>query len=626
MSSHATPVEPTAATRAPGWLARWRRLLGDRRGAVAIYFVLTLIPLAVATGAAIDISRAYLVKQRLCYALDAAGLAVGSATGTQEQLNAVLQSFFTANYPTGEIGTPTTPVLLQNGNVLTVSAEATVETTLMKVVGVNSTTVGCYAEITKSSKSVEVAMVLDVTNSMSGQPIADLKLAAKDLVDIVIQDVQTPFYSKVAMVPYSNSINAGTYASQVRGTITPGKTITNVQWFKAAAKNITAASKTNPVVVTSAGHGFVTGDFIRITGVNGMTQLNNNNSSNLNYRVGTTTANTFQVLQANNTNLNGTGFNSYTNSGTVRPCNVQSCAPVVTATSHGFATNNRVRITDVAGPTQINDVTHQVTNLTANTFSIPVNPFNPALADYTSGGNAWCTLQGCEFLFFTNPSGNTRTHRVSTCVTERAGGDAFTDAAPSTTLLGRNYPVSGNPCPTPVIVPLTATKSTLNDAIDTLTAGSSTGGHIGVGWGWYMLAPNFGYLWPASSVPAAYNAANTIKVVVLMTDGEYNSVYCNGVISQDSTSGSGASNDHINCNAPNGGSYTQSGTLCTNMKAQGIVVYTVGFNVLNTPNAQNLIQNCATDSAHVYLPVTGSELKDAFKSIAQSISNLRLSR
>jgi hypothetical protein len=113
-----------------------------------------------------------------------------------------------------------------------------------------------------------------------------------------------------------------------------------------------------------------------------------------------------------------------------------------------------------------------------------------------------------------------------------------------------------------------------------------------------------------------------------MTDGEYNSSYCNGVIAQDSTSGSGSMNDHMNCNAPNGHAYVQSDALCTAMKADGkdVIVYTVGFDVYNSTNAQNLVADCATDSEHAYYPNTGAELKTTFQLIAQEISQLRLSQ
>ena len=77
---------------------------------------------------------------------------------------------------------------------------------------------------------------------------------------------------------------------------------------------------------------------------------------------------------------------------------------------------------------------------------------------------------------------------------------------------------------------------------------------------------------------------------------------------------------------PNGGSYTQAQQLCANMKAASVIVYTVGFDVIDTSAAHDLMQQCATDASHVYLPSDGTELKQAFSDIAGSISRLRLSK
>ena len=41
------------------------RFASNRQGVIGIIFALALIPLLVAGGAAVDLSRAYLVKQRL---------------------------------------------------------------------------------------------------------------------------------------------------------------------------------------------------------------------------------------------------------------------------------------------------------------------------------------------------------------------------------------------------------------------------------------------------------------------------------------------------------------------------------------------------------------------------------
>lgn len=163
-----------------------------------------------------------------------------------------------------------------------------------------------------------------------------------------------------------------------------------------------------------------------------------------------------------------------------------------------------------------------------------------------------------------------------------------------------------------------------------MSASGSTAGHIGTAWGWYMISPNFSYLWPTASQPAAYGTDHLFKIVILMTDGEFNTFYCNDVISQDSPHISNYSDedDHKNCNGPNGSPFTQAQTLCTNMKnlSTPIIVYTVGFDIGDDVNAQNIISQCATDTDHAYYPETGAELKTSFQHIAQEISQLRLSQ
>jgi hypothetical protein len=52
-------------------------------------------------------------------------------------------------------------------------------------------------------------MMLDVTGSMAGQRITDLKAAAKDLIDIVVWDDQSKYTSKVALAPFAPAVNAG---------------------------------------------------------------------------------------------------------------------------------------------------------------------------------------------------------------------------------------------------------------------------------------------------------------------------------------------------------------------------------------------------------------------------------
>jgi hypothetical protein len=75
---------------------------------------------------------------------------------------------------------------------------------------------------------------------------------------------------------------------------------------------ITAATQTNPVVVTSNAHGLSEGDAFKITGVVGMAQLND-----LVYVAGAVTANTIALKGRDGANVDGTVFGSYSSGGTI---------------------------------------------------------------------------------------------------------------------------------------------------------------------------------------------------------------------------------------------------------------------------------------------------------------------
>ncbi len=76
---------------------------------------------------------------------------------------------------------------------------------------------------------------------------------------------------------------------------------------------VTGATAANPVVITAAAHGLVNGDDVRITDVNGMTQLNRNS-----YRVASAATNTFALTSPDGgANINGTAFSAYISGGKI---------------------------------------------------------------------------------------------------------------------------------------------------------------------------------------------------------------------------------------------------------------------------------------------------------------------
>ena len=202
-------------------------------------------------------------------------------------------------------------------------------------------------------------------------------------------------------------------------------------------------------------------------------------------------------------------------------------------------------------------------------------------------------------------SGNQRT-----CVKERVGANRYTDKKPNG---GHGYferYTDGGTCkPTSTVVPLTSDKVALENAIDAMPTSGYTAGHLGTAWSWYLLSPDWKSIWPSSSEPKAYNLLTELnskgqpklrKIAILMTDGEYNREY----------SGDSAT--------------TQARELCTQMKATGLTLYTVGFAIDEGGEADTTMAQCATSSEHYYSADDGVELRAAFRDIALKISTLRI--
>ena len=189
----------------------FRTLGKDRRGVIGVIFALSLLPLLLAVGVAIDGARAYLVRERLQHALDAAGLAVGSSSGTQAELEVIMNKFFFANFPNDAIASTIIPTLSIVGPEITVTGTATVDTTFMQLAGFQDISVSAVATIQRETTGLEVALVLDNTGSMANNgKIGELINASNTLIDVLFGDETNPPLLKVSLIPYVTTVNIGT--------------------------------------------------------------------------------------------------------------------------------------------------------------------------------------------------------------------------------------------------------------------------------------------------------------------------------------------------------------------------------------------------------------------------------
>ncbi|MBV8939679.1 MAG: hypothetical protein JO089_07575, partial [Alphaproteobacteria bacterium] len=123
-----------------------------------------------------------------------------------------------------------------------------------------------------------------------------------------------------------------------------------------------------------------------------------------------------------------------------------------------------------------------------------------------------------------------------------------------------------------------------------------TRSNIGMAWGWYALSPSWrGIIAPGLNAPGDYHLKSLNKVAVLLTQG---------------------SNFNPGVDDP---TFAQ---ICSNMKADGIRIFTVAFEPANG-NVTSLLQNCASPGDYYGAP-DAQALSDAFSSIGTSIAKVRL--
>ncbi|MCB1511873.1 MAG: hypothetical protein KDJ36_13310 [Hyphomicrobiaceae bacterium] len=172
-----------------------------------------------------------------------------------------------------------------------------------------------------------------------------------------------------------------------------------------------------------------------------------------------------------------------------------------------------------------------------------------------------------------------------------------------------------------VIEPLSSDKTALVAKINGFQAEGQTAGALGTAFAWYMLSPEWDTIWPNASKPDPYAHLSITqsngkpklrKVAVLMSDGVFNTY--RGWSGQDQQEVS---------------NYAKQ--LCANMKAKGIEIYAVGFDLDALPAAQKAIaidtlQSCGTDLSHFYNTLNPAELQGAFRDIGVQLSSIRLVR
>lgn len=194
-------------------------------------------------------------------------------------------------------------------------------------------------------------------------------------------------------------------------------------------------------------------------------------------------------------------------------------------------------------------------------------------------------------------------------------------------------------CVSQPLVRMQTTKTALKNRVNSLTATGTTNIHEGFMWGWRTISPNAPF---ADGRP--YTESTNTKVIVLMTDGENTWYEAANALNGSDYSAYGHYK-HANGRLPPTHQNITTGSqaraamdkllleACNAAKAKGVVIYTIAFSVNSDPiDAQGiqLLKDCAAtspgDVSRYYAPNSQATLSQAFASIGNSISKLRITR
>lgn len=192
-----------------------RKFFTARDGNVAMMFALLLAPMLIGAGIAIDMVRAGDARARLSEASDAGLLAasralMSDATLTQAEAEVIARRYVDANVANNADLTIESFSFAHDdvSELFRINVVGSMKTTLLGVIGRKSLPIEVTAEAMASSPGVlELVLVLDNTDSMSGQKMTDLKAASLNLVEEVMEPVDNT--AKVGIVPFGTHVRVG---------------------------------------------------------------------------------------------------------------------------------------------------------------------------------------------------------------------------------------------------------------------------------------------------------------------------------------------------------------------------------------------------------------------------------
>ncbi|MDJ0823443.1 MAG: pilus assembly protein TadG-related protein [Paracoccaceae bacterium] len=186
-----------------GWLGRFWKA---QDGAMSYVAVAGSLVMMVFGGIGIDMIQAELKRTKLQNTLDRAVLAAAALENELEPTS-VVESYFDAMLIPDALQSVTIGANTATDKEVTASARTVMPSNFLDLLGVASLQAEGAATAANAMNEVEISMVLDISGSMRGDKIEQLKAAAKSFVDTVL--VEGDDTVSISLVPYHATVNLG---------------------------------------------------------------------------------------------------------------------------------------------------------------------------------------------------------------------------------------------------------------------------------------------------------------------------------------------------------------------------------------------------------------------------------
>ncbi|MEL7112704.1 MAG: pilus assembly protein TadG-related protein, partial [Pseudomonadota bacterium] len=201
----------------------WTRLRHDG-GQFSVLLGLTILPLLAVVGFAIDVSRQVNLGRHVLVSADFASLAgsraFDDATIGDEEIIAIAQNSYFAQLGTAfDDASCDPPTVAVNRAEYEVSVTGVCRIPTLfgaRVSSLDAVAVQRRAFAKAEMTSIEVALMLDISSSMSGARLEALKTATTNFIDSMVHN-SAGRRVKVSIIPYGTVVNAGVYGNRAMG-------------------------------------------------------------------------------------------------------------------------------------------------------------------------------------------------------------------------------------------------------------------------------------------------------------------------------------------------------------------------------------------------------------------------